>query len=75
MYLRNARPDLERGFKVPLYPIVPILGIVSCLYLITTVEMRVLKFFAFYVVGAIVIYFLYGTHNSEIGKAAKSVKV
>lgn len=75
MYLRNTRPDLERGFKVPLYPIVPILGILSCLYLITTVEMRVLKFFAFYVVGAIVIYFLYGTHNSEIGKAAKSVKV
>lgn len=74
IYLRNSRPDLERGFKVPLYPIVPILGILSCLYLITTVELRVLAFFAYYIVAAIVIYFLYGTHNSEIGKAAKSAK-
>ncbi len=74
IYLRNSRPDLERGFKVPLYPIVPILGIGSCLYLITTVEMRVLTFFAYYIVAAIVIYFLYGTHNSEIGKAGRKAK-
>ncbi len=69
IYLRQSRPDLERGFKVPLFPIVPILGIGSCLYLITTVEMRVLSFFAYYLAAAIVIYFLYGTHNSAIGKA------
>lgn len=74
IYLRNSRPDLERGFKVPLYPVVPLLGIVSCLYLITTVEMRVLTFFAYYIVAAIVIYFLYGAHNSEIGKAGKKAK-
>ncbi len=69
IYLRQSRPDLDRGFKVPLFPIVPILGIGSCLYLITTVEMRVLTFFAYYLAAAIVIYFLYGTHNSAIGKA------
>jgi APA family basic amino acid/polyamine antiporter len=72
MYLRNTRPDLERGFMVPLYPFVPVLGIASCLYLITTVEMRVLIFFVYYVAAAFVIYFLYGTHNSEIGKADKA---
>ncbi len=71
IYLRQARPDLDRGFVVPLYPIIPILGIGSCLYLITTVEMRVLTFFAYYVAAAIVIYFLYGTHNSAIGKASR----
>jgi APA family basic amino acid/polyamine antiporter len=71
MYLRRSRPDLERGFKVPLYPIVPILGIVSCLYLITTVEMRVLIFFAWFLAGSFIIYFLYGTHNSEIGKSSR----
>ncbi|MFN3960766.1 MAG: amino acid permease [Parvularculaceae bacterium] len=71
IYLRQSRPDLERGFKVPLYPFVPILGILSCLYLITTVEDRVLKFFVYYLSAAVVIYFLYGTHNSEIGKASR----
>ena len=74
MYLRRSRPDLERGFKVPLYPIVPILGIVSCLYLITTVEMRVLVFFGWFIAGSFVVYFLYGTHNSEIGKSGRKKK-
>ena len=72
MYLRNTRPDLERGFVVPLYPFVPIAGIISCVYLITTVEARVLTFFAIYVAIAFIVYFLYGTHNSAIGKELKA---
>jgi basic amino acid/polyamine antiporter, APA family len=71
IYLRRSRPDLDRGFKVPLFPFIPILGIGSCLYLITTVEMRVLTFFAYYLAAAVVVYFLYGTHNSAIGKAER----
>lgn len=69
IYLRNTRPDLDRGFKVPLYPIVPALGILSCLYLITTVEMRVLVFFAYFLAGSVAVYFLYGVWNSKLGKA------
>ncbi|MEZ5895979.1 MAG: amino acid permease [Parvularculaceae bacterium] len=73
MYLRRTRPDLDRGFLVPLYPIIPVAGIVSCLYLITTVELRVLIFFAWYVAGSFIVYFLYGSHNSELGKANKQL--
>jgi APA family basic amino acid/polyamine antiporter len=69
IYLRNTRPDLDRGFKVPLFPITPIFGILSCLYLITTVEMRVLTFFAWFLAGAIAIYFFYGVWNSKLGRA------
>jgi APA family basic amino acid/polyamine antiporter len=69
IYLRRARPDLERGFTVPLFPITPILGILACLYLITTVEMRVLMFFAWFLAGAVVVYFLYGVWNSKLGRA------
>ncbi len=32
--MRRLRPDLDRGFKIPLVPLVPILGIVSQLLLI-----------------------------------------
>jgi len=69
IYLRRTRPDLERGFTVPLFPVLPILGILSCLYLITTVELRVLQFFLYFLAGAVAIYFVYGIWNSKLGRA------
>jgi APA family basic amino acid/polyamine antiporter len=33
MYLRDAHPTLERPFKVPLYPVTPMLGIFFCVVL------------------------------------------
>jgi APA family basic amino acid/polyamine antiporter len=68
IYLRRSAPDLPRGFSVPFYPVLPILGILSCLYLITTVPWDVLKFFLWYMVGGVALYFLYGMRNSELGK-------
>jgi APA family basic amino acid/polyamine antiporter len=46
----------------------PALGILSCFALIFTVENRVLIFFAWYVLAAIILYFVYGMHNSELAK-------
>jgi APA family basic amino acid/polyamine antiporter len=66
IYLRRAAPDLPRGFSVPLYPITPILGILSCLYLITTVPFNVLIFFIYFLVGAVALYFIYGMRNSNL---------
>ncbi len=66
IWLRRTHPDIPRGFRVPLYPVVPILGIVSCFALIFTVEARVLMFFAWYVLGAIALYFAYGMRNSRL---------
>jgi len=68
MWLRKTHPEIPRGYKVPLYPIVPILGILSCLWLITTVPDYVLMIFGGYTAVMIVLYFLYGMHNSELGK-------
>ena len=56
-----------------MYPILPALGIVSCFALIFTVESRVLIFFAWYVVAAIVLYFVYGMHNSKLAKGEVAV--
>jgi basic amino acid/polyamine antiporter, APA family len=66
IYLRRAAPNLPRGFNVPFYPVLPVLGILSCLYLITTVPWDVLRFFLWYMVGAMVLYFAYGMHNSNL---------
>jgi basic amino acid/polyamine antiporter, APA family len=68
IWLRVKHPDMARGYKVPLYPVVPALGVLSCFALIFTVEDRVLVFFAWFMVGAIAIYFAYGLRNSELGK-------
>jgi basic amino acid/polyamine antiporter, APA family len=68
IFLRQTRPDLPRGFKVPLYPLLPVLGIFSCVWLISTVEVKVLQFFAWFLLGAIVLYFVYGMHFSKLGK-------
>ena len=68
IWLRRTHPEIPRGYRVPFYPIVPILGIVSCVWLITSVPLPVLTFFGWYVLGGIVLYFVYGMHNSELAK-------
>jgi APA family basic amino acid/polyamine antiporter len=68
IWLRQTHPEIPRGYRVPLYPVLPALGIVSCFALIFTVEERVLRFFGWYVIGAIVLYFVYGMRNSELAK-------
>jgi basic amino acid/polyamine antiporter, APA family len=68
IWLRRTHPDIPRGYKVPLYPVLPALGIVSCFALIFTVETRVLIFFAWYTAAMIILYFVYGMHNSELAK-------
>jgi basic amino acid/polyamine antiporter, APA family len=66
IYLRRNAPELPRGFTVPLYPVLPVLGILSCLYLITTVPPNVLMFFLWYMIGGVALYFIYGMRNSNL---------
>jgi APA family basic amino acid/polyamine antiporter len=68
MYLRSSNPDLPRGFTVPLYPVLPILGVLACFGLIYTVEARVLKFFGIYLLILIPLYFVYGMRHSRLAK-------
>ncbi|QSX78006.1 amino acid permease [Agrilutibacter solisilvae] len=72
IWLRRTHPDLPRGFRVPMYPVLPALGIVACFALIFTVETRVLIFFGWYAIAAIILYFLYGMHNSMLHKGVTS---
>ena len=67
IWLRRTHPDIPRGYRVPFYPVVPALGILSCIALIFTVENRVLVFFGWYVLGAVILYFVYGMHFSKLG--------
>ncbi|MEU7433379.1 amino acid permease [Streptomyces sioyaensis] len=68
MVLRRTRPDLPRRFRVPLFPVSPLLGIAFCLYLsYGTGPATWLQFAGFLVAGALV-YALYGRRRSRLGQ-------
>jgi APA family basic amino acid/polyamine antiporter len=66
MALRRTKPELKRPFRVPLYPFVPILGVVANIYL--TLNLTVLTWAAFVVWLAVgqIIYFGYSRSHSVL---------
>ncbi|MFJ8824152.1 amino acid permease [Streptomyces sp. NPDC102467] len=67
--LRRSHPGLTRSFRVPLYPLSPVLGVAMCLYLIWGTGWTTwVQFAAFLVVGALV-YAFYGRRHSRLGGA------
>lgn len=69
--LRRTAPDLKRGFKVPGYPLTPILAIAACLYVITGLSPETLIAFAGWITVALVFYFLWSRHHSELANLEK----
>jgi APA family basic amino acid/polyamine antiporter len=64
--LRRTRPDLPRPFKTPLSPVVPILGVLSCGYLMYGLPFDTwLRLIVWMAIG-VVIYFLYGARHSKV---------
>jgi APA family basic amino acid/polyamine antiporter len=68
--LRRTRPDLERGFRVPLVPVVPIIGIGLCLYLMVTLPGATWMRFVVWMALGLAIYFAYGRRHSRLRTAA-----
>jgi len=61
IWLRRARPDLPRQFRVPGYPVIPALGVLACMWLAWFgVEPQLRWWFAKYLLAAVVVYFIYG---------------
>jgi APA family basic amino acid/polyamine antiporter len=70
MYLRVSNPTLVRPFRTPLFPVVPILGAVMCLFLLKSIlnKPQTGPFFLAYVGIGFVLYFVYGLWNSKLSK-------
>jgi APA family basic amino acid/polyamine antiporter len=63
--LRRTRPELERSFRVPLVPLLPILSALASFYLMLNLPGETwIRFFVWMVIG-IVIYAIYGRRNSR----------
>ena len=66
--LRRSRPDLQRSFKVPWSPVLPIVSGVACLWLMANLTtLTWLRFLGWVVVG-LVIYAFYGYRHSVAGR-------
>jgi APA family basic amino acid/polyamine antiporter len=66
LVLRYTRPDIPRPFKTPLVPLVPVLGIFSCVYLMTFLSKDTwIRLLAWMGLG-LVIYFTYGIRKSKL---------
>ena len=68
MVLRQRAPDLPRGFKVPLYPVIPILAILGSLWIISDLRPVTIYVFVIWVAIALVWYFAYGIRHSHLGR-------
>jgi APA family basic amino acid/polyamine antiporter len=65
--LRRTAPDLPRGFRVPFYPVTPILSVIGCGWIILDLRPVTITAFAIWVTLAMVWYFTYGIRHSRLG--------
>jgi APA family basic amino acid/polyamine antiporter len=76
--MRNKMPDLPRAFKTPLVPLVPILGIAVCLFMMVFLPMDTwIRLLVWMLIG-LDIYLVYGAKNSHLGNGTtnrKGVKI
>jgi len=66
--LRRKRPDLERPFRVPFSPVLPILSALLCLYLATNLSVATWLRFVVWLGLGLVIYVAYGRRHSRVGQ-------
>lgn len=66
--MRMKSPDIERPFKTPLVPIVPILGVLVCTGMIIALDLQTLKVALGWMVFGLIVYFAYGKKHSKLHK-------
>ncbi|WP_367651748.1 amino acid permease C-terminal domain-containing protein [Curtobacterium sp. MCPF17_052] len=64
--LRRTQPDLERSYRVPFFPVVPVLGVLFCLFLAVTLGAGTWIAFGIWMVAGAVLYVAYGRRHSTL---------
>ncbi len=64
--LRVRHPKMERPFKTPLVPLVPVLGILSAVYLMSRLSKFTWEVMIVWLLIGLVIYFGYSVKNSKV---------
>ena len=69
--LRRTRPDLPRAFRVPGYPVTPVLSILACVYLITGLGWSTYAWFGAWVAVVLAFYLLWGRRHSLLARGER----
>ncbi len=64
--LRHTKPDLDRKFRVPFVPVVPLIGAGLCVYLMTKLEADTWIRFGVWMALGLLIYAIYGYRHSKL---------
>jgi len=72
LVLRRTRPDLPRAFRVPGAPVTPVLGVLACAYLMSSMAPSVWAAFGAWLAVGLAVYFGYGMRHSALETATGS---
>jgi len=64
--LRIQEPDLPRGFKVPGYPVTPVLSIAACAYILFSLHWYTWIAFSGWLTVALTYYLMWGRRHSAL---------
>ncbi|BBY25626.1 APC family permease [Mycobacterium stomatepiae] len=67
--LRVREPDLPRPFKVPGYPVTPVLSVLACGYILASLHWYTWIAFSGWILVALIFYFVWGRHHSALNDA------
>jgi len=70
--LRVRHPEMERPFKTPFVPLVPILGIVTALFVMSRLPRVTWEVMIGWLIFGLIIYFGYSVRHSKVQKLAKA---
>jgi APA family basic amino acid/polyamine antiporter len=66
--LRRSRPDLPRGFRAPLVPVLPIASVCACVWLMVNLTVITWIRFVVWMIAGIAIYLGYGRRHSVLAR-------
>jgi len=72
LIMRRTNPDAPRSFRTPWVPVVPILGIITCLVMMVSLPWETWVRLAVWLAIGLAIYFGYGKKHSKLRQAADS---
>ncbi len=64
--LRVREPDLPRAFKIPGYPVTPVVSVLACGYILASLHWYTWIAFSGWVTVALIFYFVWGRHHSAL---------
>ncbi|MCK2214196.1 amino acid permease [Actinomadura sp. ATCC 31491] len=70
---RRRMPHLERGFRVPLSPLLPALSLVATLWLMVNLRVLTWLWFVLWMVFGLAVYLAYGRRHSLLARPAEPV--